>query len=110
MFIAASDLIEYSMEVIHTDNFFADAYKLYQEPLYPDQYPLHHEKLYRLSDGTFRLVIIIHHLISDGWSLRLLSRMVHDYYQQEKSDKYVQLRIVIIKITYLGVKSRCKNR
>ena len=91
MFIAASDLIEYSMEVIHTDNFFADAYKLYQEPLYPDQYPLHHEKLYRLSDGTFRLVIIIHHLISDGWSLRLLSRMVHDYYQQEKSGKYVQL-------------------
>ena len=91
MFIAASDSVNSLMEVIHTDNFFADAYKLYQESLYPNQYPLHHEKLYRLSDGTFRMVIIIHHLISDGWSLRLLTRMLHDYYQQEKAGKYVQL-------------------
>lgn len=54
------------------EDFLLDAEELYRQPLEPEHSPLHRECLYSLSDGTSILVLVIHHLITDGWSLRLL--------------------------------------
>lgn len=71
--------------LIRKEDFLQEALRLYGKPLRPEQPPLHRECLYRLSDGTYRLVLVIHHLITDGWSLRLLADRLRDYYRQEEN-------------------------
>lgn len=71
------------MKEIHTDNFLSEAAGLYRQSFDPARPPLHRECLYRLSDGTYILALIIHHLITDGWSLRLLTQALKGYYRKE---------------------------
>lgn len=52
--------------------FLQEARRLYRMPLGPEHPELYRACLYRFPDGTFRLLLVIHHLITDGWSLRLL--------------------------------------
>lgn len=68
---------------IHTNNFLNEAAKLYRQPIDPGRPPLHHECLYRLPNGTYVLTLVIHHLITDGWSLRLLTQTLKTYYRKE---------------------------
>lgn len=63
---------------IRPEDFLLEAAELYRRSLDPEHPPLHHECLYRLSDGTCILVIVIHHLIADGWSLRLLAHSLKE--------------------------------
>lgn len=71
------------LQAVETQDFLQDAYRLYQKPLTPGSFPLYHTCLYHLPDGNYRLTVILHHLIADGWSLRLLHRMLSEYYEQE---------------------------
>ncbi len=52
-----------------------------QEPFDLEQAPLLRVKLLHLSDQEHLLLFIIHHIISDGWSLRVLIRELADLYQ-----------------------------
>lgn len=65
-----------------TDNEFREkAHELYLRPFHLEEGPLHRVCLYRLPNGEYSLVIIIHHLVTDGWSVRVLNDKLHTYYQ-----------------------------
>lgn len=70
------------VKAVLEDNFREEALQLYLRPLVPTSPPLHHECLYRLSNGTYILVLVLHHLITDGWSIRLLVHTLKTYYAQ----------------------------
>ncbi len=46
-----------------------------------EQGPLYRFSLLKLTDSRFFLVAIFHHIIMDGWSIRLLSQELKQYYQ-----------------------------
>lgn len=52
-----------------------------QQPFDLEQAPLLRVKLLQLNDQEHLLLFIIHHIISDGWSLRVLIRELADLYQ-----------------------------
>lgn len=64
--------VDVPVKDIRTEDFLLEAHELYRQPFDPEQAPLHRECIYRFSDGTCIMVLVIHHLIADGWSLRLL--------------------------------------
>lgn len=68
---------------VSADNFLQEAYRLYQQPLGPGYPDLYRACLYLLPDGTYRLLLVIHHLITDGWSLRLLCSRLREYYNSQ---------------------------
>lgn len=74
---------------VETQAFLQDAYRLYQEPLAPGSFPLYRACLYHLPDGSYRLAVVLHHLIADGWSLNLLHRTIREYYRQETAGELV---------------------
>ena len=80
---AAHHATDIPVKEIHTDDFPGEAAGLYRQPLDPERPPLHRECLYRLSDGSYILTLVIHHLITDGWSLRLLARTLKAYCRKE---------------------------
>ena len=80
---AAHHAADIPVKEIHTDDFPDEAAGLYRQPLDPERPPLHRECLYRLSDGSYILTLVIHHLITDGWSLRLLARTLKAYCRKE---------------------------
>ena len=80
---AAHRATDIPVKDIHTDDFPGEAAGLYRQTLDPERPPLHRECLYRLPDGSYILTLVIHHLITDGWSLRLLAQTLKAYYRKE---------------------------
>lgn len=76
---------DFPVKKICAENFLHDAEEFYRQPLEPEHPPLHRECLYCLSDGTCVLVLVIHHLITDGWSLRLLVHSLKELCRTEKN-------------------------
>lgn len=46
------------------------------------QLPLFELKAVRFTDGTTLLLVVMHHMIADGWSLGLIEQQISQYYQQ----------------------------
>lgn len=63
------------------EEFRVKAHELYSQPFRLEEGPLHRVCLYRLPNGEYSLVIIIHHLVTDGWSVRVLNDKLYIYYQ-----------------------------
>ena len=53
--------------------------------------PLLRVCLLRLSNDDFRLVLTIHHLITDGWSLDIIMRELREIYSAERQGRAYQL-------------------
>lgn len=62
--------------------FWKEIRELYSPPFLPERGPLHRACLYRYPQGGYMLVVIIHHLVTDGWSARVLDKKLQDYYEQ----------------------------
>lgn len=56
--------------------------KLHSRPFSLEKGPLYRSGIYRYPDGRYLLVVIIHHLVTDGWSVRLLNEKLQNYYRQ----------------------------
>lgn len=63
------------------EEFLQKTHELYLQPFHLADGPLHRACLYRLPDGGYKLAIVIHHLVTDGWSIRILNEKLHAYYQ-----------------------------
>ncbi|WP_445322059.1 condensation domain-containing protein [Paenibacillus sp. FSL M7-0420] len=68
-------------------------FDLYEEFLY-------HFSIFKLGDGHYAYYIKFHHSISDGWSLKLLTEQINNYYNDfrnnsdsayEDNDSYIHL-------------------
>lgn len=70
------------------DCFLQEARRLYRMPLDPGCSRLYRASLYRFPDGTSRLLLVIHHLITDGWSLRLLYGRLRTYVRPSDSGPF----------------------
>lgn len=74
--------VEIPVRHIEEDELWKEAHELYSASFLLEKGPLHRARLYRYPDGGFMLVVIIHHLVTDGWSARLLDEKLQDYYLQ----------------------------
>lgn len=53
--------------------------------------PLLHSKLLKLGEKQHYLLLNLHHIIADGWSIRLLIQELSQYYQAIVEEKHAQL-------------------
>lgn len=67
--------------------FWEEAGCLYSRPFSLEKGPLHRACLYRHPDGRYMLVVVIHHLVTDGWSARLLHEKLENYYRLLSQEK-----------------------
>ena len=67
---------------IAENSFWQDAGRFYSHSFSLEKGPLHRARLYRYPNGEYMLVVVIHHLVTDGWSARLLNEKLMTYYQQ----------------------------
>lgn len=67
---------------IGEDELWKEVRELYFPSFLLEKGPLHRACLYRYPDGEYMLVVIIHHLVTDGWSARLLDEKLQAYYLQ----------------------------
>lgn len=70
------------LRTIGESDFWEDVWRFYSRPFSLEKGPLHRACLYRHPNGEYRLVVIIHHLVTDGWSARLLNEKLQNYYRQ----------------------------
>lgn len=69
-------------ELEKMEDFWEAVHALYSPTFSVEKGPLHRVCLYRYPSGEYMLVIIIHHLVTDGWSARLLNEKLQDNYLQ----------------------------
>lgn len=67
---------------IEEEEFWKEAHELYSPSFLLEKGPLHRACLYHYPDGRYMLVVIIHHVVTDGWSARLLDEKLQNYYLQ----------------------------
>lgn len=67
---------------IEENEFWEAVHELYSGTFNLENGPLHRVCLYRFPNGNYTQVVIIHHLVTDGWSARLLDEKLRNYYEQ----------------------------
>ena len=65
----------------------ADIEEAAARPFEPDRFPLFRICLYRMGDGVYFLHYVLHHIISDGWSMNVLAKDVLGYYGAQSSEQ-----------------------
>ena len=62
-----------------------------REPFDLTHAPLLRVKLFRLGESDYALLIVIHHIVSDGWSLGVIAREIGQLYAKYSGSKAVDL-------------------
>ncbi|MEM9916806.1 MAG: amino acid adenylation domain-containing protein [Bacteroidota bacterium] len=65
-------------------------------PFQLDKLPLFRVKLFQLEDDEFALILVIHHIISDGWSLDILTNEIFTLYDALTRDTVAGLQTLSI--------------